>query len=440
MDLWRHSFLGEIPLRSLSLLLVFFYSLTAFAGGLDSELHGYLRAGTGTNGKGGKRECFYNNGAPANEFRLGNECAIYGESAFLVHLLKGDKQEPWFNTQVRLAYFPPGNSSFEDSDSDNREINVVEAFVEAGNIDGSPLTFWAGKRFYRDVDLHMYDWYYYGQMNGNGGGVGNIPLGSGTFAAAYLIETGSTTTNIGTNALQVLDLRWANVKLGEKDALNFWGAIGFAPGGKVSTTGKEYVARSGWLAATRWRHDLADGFNDFAVLYGTRVMEGLSIYGNPALEKSVSGPPDAFRVRLVEHLTTRISSRWEMHFGSGLEYSNPRTSATDSRSLWWSVGARPIYYFTDHWQLAFEGGHSQIKVHSEKSSSGADLGPRTLTRLTIAPQLSLGRSIWARPVVRAYFSHSFWNAANSPYIALNAPSFSGATSGQAVGVQTEVWF
>src|SRR4051812_16753900 len=99
--------------------LLFFLLFTGRAFAADAELHGYLRAGTGTNGKGAKEECVYNRGSPANEFRLGNECAIYGETALTARILKQVDNNPWFNTQVRLAYFPPGNSSFEDSDTDN---------------------------------------------------------------------------------------------------------------------------------------------------------------------------------------------------------------------------------------------------------------------------------------------------------------------------------
>lgn len=424
-----------------SLLSAFIFPLAALA--VDSsnlELHGYLRAGTGTNGKGGKKECFYNRGAQANEFRLGNECAIYGETALLAKILKKeDDRKPWFNTQVRFAYFPPGNSSFEDSDTDSREINVVEAFVEAGGIDGSPLTYWAGKRFYRDVDLYIFDWYYYGQMNGNGAGVGDIPLGSGKLAAAWLIETGSTRTNVGQNTTQVFDLRWQEVKLGENDKLHFWAAYGMAPGGTNSTTNMQYEARSGYLGATRWRHSIPDGFNDFAVLYGAKLLEGINIYGSPTLERNDTRR-EAYRWRVVEHLSFQPFTKLGLHFGAAAEYWDPKKTRIDSRGLWWSVGARPVYYLTDHWQLAFEAGHSQIRIRDERDNSGANVPVRKLTRLTIAPQLSLGPSLWARPSLRFYYSQSFWNEANKSYVGVDAPSFAGATSGQSVGVQTEVWF
>lgn len=427
-------------MRRTSFLFLTLLFHTTPANAVTPELTGYLRAGTGTNGKGAKMECFKNQGAQANEFRLGNECAIYGETALRAHLLKQEEGRPWFATQVRLAYFPPGNSSFEDNDTDSREINVVEAFVEAGGIDGAPLTYWAGKRFYRDVDLYIFDWYYYGAMNGNGAGVGNIPLGSGKLFGAWLLETGSTRTNVGVNAVQVFDLRWHDVKLGEKDQLNFWAAYGMAPGGKHATSGIQYQARSGFLAGTRWRRNLDGGFNDLALLHGQKLLEGINLYGS-ATSEPTDTRRDAYRYRVVEHLTLKPAGSFAFHLGAAFEYWDAKKARIDSRGTWWSVGARPVYFFTKHWQLAFEAGHSRVYVRDERHPlTGVNLGERQLTRLALAPQLSLADDLWARPVLRFFYAHSFWNEANRSYVAQDAPSFLQARDGQAVGVQTEVWF
>jgi maltoporin len=419
--------------------------LSLFAGSAaraaDAEMHGYLRAGAFTNGKGGKEECIYNRGSPANEFRLGNECQIYGEAAFLARILKEDKEKPYFNTQLRLAYTPQGNSSFENQPLNGSQEQVVEAFVEAGNVEGSPLTYWAGKRFYRDVDLYMFDWYYFAQMNGNGGGVGNIPLGAGKGAVAYLVETGSTRSNIGLNTVQVLDLRWSDVKLGENDALHFWAALGTSPGGTDNTnSATQYLPRQGVTGAVRWRRAVKGGWNDFMVGYGTGLMEGMNIYGTSTLQTSQAPQQKALRTRMVEHLSFQPFTKLATHFGAAVESWDPRKGTTDSRGLWWAVGARPVYFFTEHWQLAVELGHSEIRIRDELASTGNQVGTRQLTRVTIAPQLALGPSLWARPVIRAFYSTSLWNKANQTFVAVDAPSFAMATSSQAMGVQTEVWF
>jgi maltoporin len=63
-----------------------------------------------------------------------------------------------------------------------------------------------------------------------------------------------------------------------------------------------------------------------------------------------------------------------------------------------------------------------------------------MTRLTIAPQLAVGSGLWTRPLLRAFYSRTFWNRANQPAMASNAPSYSGSLDGQAMGLQAELWF
>jgi maltoporin len=63
-----------------------------------------------------------------------------------------------------------------------------------------------------------------------------------------------------------------------------------------------------------------------------------------------------------------------------------------------------------------------------------------LTRLTIAPQLSISENIWGRPVLRAFYTHSFWNDQNKSNIAQNAPTYTNKASGGAYGFQMESFF
>lgn len=422
----------------MNFLLVLFLVTSSFAAEID--FHGYLRAGAGSNGKGAKQECFGNDGAPGNEFRLGNECSIYGEADFEVPFTKGGKEDPFFRSALRFAFFPAGNSSFEENDSDGNDLNIVEAFVEGGRIDGSPLTYWVGKRFYRDVDLYIYDWYYFAQMSGNGGGIGNIPLGSGKLAAAFLFETGATRTNVGRHQVQVIDLRWQDVVLGERDRLHIWGAFGQAPGGRIANN-TPYEARNGWLLGARWHRGVTDGFNHLTVVYGRNLLESISLYGNSAFNDTVTNTSTkAERWRFVEHLAFQPLPKLGLFFGAALELWNPRLPGIDARGSWWSVGARPVYFFTNHYQLAFEAGHSVVHERAERNAAGLLNGPRSMTRFTIAPQLSVGPGLWTRPLLRAFYSRTFWNRAGQIKMASRAPSFAGSLDGHSIGLQAELWF
>jgi maltoporin len=423
--------------KSFLILSLALLSSSAFA--VTPELHGYMRAGTGTNGKGGKQECIMNAGMPGNPMRLGNECSIYGETALTAPITKGGTDEPFFLSSVRMAYFPPGDKLFEDDDSDKRDINIVEAFVEGGKFQGSPLTYWAGKRFYRDVDVLIDDWYYYADMSGNGGGVGNIPLLGGTVAVAALLQTGSTRTNVGLNQAQVLDLRWQQIPLSDTDQLNFWAAFGKAPAGRDAQN-REYKAREGWLAGARWRKNFWDGFNDLSIIHGEKLLESISLWGNAALLDDGQAPGRADRWRVVENMNVQPGRQLGLHLALAAEYWDPRVPGTDKRGHFYTAAVRPIYYFNKNWQVALEAGRSVIETNGERNADGSPTGARNLTRFTIAPAVALDAKLFARPVIRLFYSYSFWNEANKASVGQNAPSYANATAGQNYGIQTEVWF
>jgi maltoporin len=110
---------------------------------------------------------------------------------------------------------------------------------------------------------------------------------------------------------------------------------------------------------------------------------------------------------------------------------------------WQEIGIRPIYYFTDRVQFLFEGGYSHYKDESETVGGVAGapaVGDRELSRITIGPQLSIKKSIWGRPVMRAFVSHSFWNRNNQSFVAQNAPTFADKMEGTSFGYQFETWF
>lgn len=429
-----------------------FFLPSAFA--LTPDFHGYLRAAVGNNGKGGKQECYGNKGAPGNEFRLGNECGIYGELALSAPLLKTADTEPYAVSLVRLAFTPPGNSVFERNvpgprvsstpagftvPSNESALAVVEAFVEGGRFGNSPLTYWAGKRFYRDVDIVMNDLFYYAHMSGNGAGVGNIPLGGGNLAAALLLETGDTVTDKGQNQKQFIDLRWQQIPISSRSQLNFWAAVGQAPGG-IGAAGQEYVARKGFVVGTRWRRTLWEGSHDLAVLYGRGLLQNLEIFGPAALPKAADNPVGPERLRVVSNWNVQPFPKLGLHAAALFETWNSHVPGRDESGRWYNFGARPIWFISKHLQLAFEAGHSVYLNRAEVNAGGAATGERHLTRLTISPTLAVDSTLWSRPVLRLFYSYGFWNDANRASVAERAPSFAGASAGQNLGVQTELWF
>lgn len=416
-------------------LLTILISLNARA--LEADFSGYLRGGTGLNFLGGKQECFDNQGIPGNFLRLGNECSFYSELIFIFNHKKASEADPvFFKTQVRLESHAKGHRQWETAS--NRDINQIEAFVTAGGLAEIPGDIWVGKRFYRDVDLHIFDWYYYADMSGVGAGIENIKTDLGYFSAAHLIQANETvTTDKGRPVLQALDLRWAKMAVAPETYLNFWGVYAWAPSGSDGTN--EYVKTNGYSVATRLEGPVGAGSNNLALMYGTGAMQGFNIYGDSALLAAEEYKNKGWAVRLVESWNKEVTDRWAFMFGLAGEYGDSGADA-DSRRFFYEVGLRPIYYMTDRVQWMLEFGYSRIQKQSEKTPGGEDLGERDLSRITLAPQISLSKSIWGRPVLRAYLTHSMWNKGNADKVSVNAPSFKDKQEGTSFGYQFEAWF
>jgi maltoporin len=224
------------------ILLTLFWSLNAFSTEIkDVEMFGYARAGVGTNTFGGDQECFYNQGAGGwngngrNEFRLGNECSNYLEIATKFNHIKTDTKKVY--TQFRIA----NSDTRRDADA---STYFAEAFAEIQNLNYLPWSFWVGKRFYRDQDVYMDDNYYFGNMSGNGGGIGNIDFIGSKLSVAYLRQVKDTNTNIGKVGTTVLDVRLKEFKLTQNLKENFWFAYGQVPAGTNSKT--QYTCYNFW--------------------------------------------------------------------------------------------------------------------------------------------------------------------------------------------------
>ncbi|WP_413287708.1 carbohydrate porin [Bdellovibrio sp. HCB337] len=409
-------------------------SASSFA--LEGDFTGYLRGGTGLNLQGGQEECFNNEGIPGNFLRLGNECGFYSELAIVFSNKKADENDgAYFRTQMRITTDSRGTRQWERAA--DRDMSQIEAFVTAGGFSEVAGDFWIGKRFYRDVDLYIFDWYYFADMSGVGAGVENIPLGSGKFSLAHLIQANDTvSSSVGKPVLQAIDLRWKTLPVRDQ-LLYLWGVYAWAP---RSTEGvNEYVKTDGYSLSARVSGPLATGNNNLSLMYGKGTMKDFNIYANSALPETNDSQNRAWTIRVVEDWQKEVSARWAVLFALAGEIGDNGTDTLKHRE-WQAIGIRPIYFVSDRFQWVFETGYSRYKNDAEVDGLGNPIGARELGRVSLAPQLSLSKSIWVRPVMRAFVAYSFWTDSNKTYVDNKAPSFADKNAGMSFGYQFEAWF
>src|SRR5688500_3354942 len=93
------------------LIFIFGFILSTQASAMESDFGAYFRAGVGLNSAGGPETCVNNPGASTlSEFRLGNECDLYGEMTF--NFQDSAKKSPW-KMVATFSYGSKNRSDFE---------------------------------------------------------------------------------------------------------------------------------------------------------------------------------------------------------------------------------------------------------------------------------------------------------------------------------------
>ncbi len=385
------------------------------------DFHGYFRVGAGSNSAGGDQVCFKLPGA-ASKYRLGNECEGFG-SLTLSQTLPPTADGAQYKVAVQFAYNTPAEQDWEAYDTALREIYAEGKGVIGGALRDS--RFWVGKRL-RRTDVHMTDFFYW-DNSGSGGGVEDVPAGAGKFSYAYMHwvdgrdEFGNPTT-VKDHAITSHDLRWYDLPVNENGKL----ALGLdLRRSDESRSGLD--GRHGYmLHVVHRQNEVWGGSNTLALQYGAGSAATLSRDADDSLGD------DARSWRLVE----------QIHVEPHADWSGQATVVYERKDYlkqtWWSFGVRPIYHFTDHFNVAVELGHDSVRP-----DTGAE---RALTKLTLAPQLARGRGYYSRPVLRLFVTYAAWNAAamaaDSTGVLGGGSSgpFAADTSGLTYGVQAEAWW
>lgn len=440
------------------------------------DFTGYLRSGAGSSSQDGKEVCFRMPGSIV-WFRLGNECDTYAALSFGAKL--GEVDGTTFKTKFTTAYGTQQLANWEQTTPAFRE-----AFVEAVDIGAStgwaPLkgaTLWAGKRFYKNPDIHMLDYTYWEPAAAAGFGIDGIKTGLGKFSYAYLragdfagygidktntaynpqiIDGGSRTATSHDLRLEEIDTNpggqlMAGVNLivnGNRDGNSTYTNDSFqlididnnpnTPAVNVLVRETRTVSNKGkngfgFTLSHRQKDFLGlGGFHDTGFQYAKNAaaLKGFGIAASPSERTEWL----LFNHWVIEPKNTPYTAT----LTAGYRHASPDGGDT-TKDFW--IGARPQYHINNVWSLMSEVGYQQVKVGGED--------PRKLAKVTLGTQFSMGKSIWARPAIRFYATYAKWNdaAAAAGSVACTGRdcntgvgAFDDKRSGVGYGVQVETWF
>lgn len=419
-----------LNLKALPLALTLACGAAAADAGRDAEgFHGYFRVGAGsTTSAGGPQSC-YGLGGNTMKYRLGNECDAYFEGGYTKEVASSGGVR-YVATLWSNIYSP--NSDFGDA-----KLNLLKAYVEAKGLaflNGG--TAWVGKRYYYRPDIHMLDLQYI-NMNGTGAGLDRIQAGPGKFSYAFFKDNDTNTFDpasgrvTGTPSAIRQNFIYGDLPLNPGGTIDVAASVITAEGKDGGVGGSKH---NGWqLSLFHKQAKVFGGVNTFGVQYGVGPGTGVGV-GNARMGATghTSLGADVTRARVFNDLWIHPSDNFGMEMVALVQKDK---SDAGGASTWASLGVRPVYALNQNVKLVLELGTDRVS-----DSRGPS---KRLTKLTLAPTISAGPGLWARPELRAFVTCGKWNDAASASVnaANNAgPVYNNGRSGTSFGVQAEAWF
>ena len=391
----------------------------------DAEWHGYFRTGAGGTTQGGNQACFkpsWPSGSGGSDDggavgRLGNECTNYGEATMGLDF--GDQNGVWGKYLVGFSYKPKQAESYEQAGTGMEFANRQHYFKAGGFFPKGAFedaNVWVGKRYYNNRDIHILDFDTY-TNNGTGAGLEGFKLGSAKGAVAYL-QNGVNDNTPTASVVKRYSVRAYDIPVNEGGKLET--ELTFING---STSGTATTGSGMTLMAEHSQDGVLGGFNKLTQVYGKDTGPGIG--STP----TYAGADDSGKGNKSWRLHDQVyfdfkGTNWSGMIAGGIG----QIDASWGQPKFANIVIRPQYNFTANTSVAVELGHATGENGASKP---------TMTKLTIAPQLTLTGGFWARPVLRAFVTHATWNA-DSGTVANGA--FGNATSGTTYGFQAEAWW
>lgn len=378
----------------------------------------------------------------------------YLEPTLKFYILKPETEE---STGVRLVLTPAmfARTSFlgffTANTAPNLDIEIFQAYVEATNVLVPGLSIWGGQRFYRGEDVHIADYYYFNQLNAQGGGVKYkgldvallLQTGSRTDAPAYAYdETGDGTPDAQRQRLVFVSQYVHRFPMGEERAhrLHLLAELHVLPPALTRDGAEVLPGDSGWVLGAKGVLDFGKGnFNTLSVRYGRGIANG-AIGGSSTW--STFGLPDntgrfhgAYGIEVVDHFVWNASSLFSLNGYGILHVSRGANGAVGDEGFDSIFGARSFLYLSDYFHLINEATY-QTRRDGEGPTGSA-------VKLSVVPTIvPTGlRSVWARPHFRVFYTIAFYNRAArdalmSPYLQVFGPD----AIAHYIGGRVEWWF
>lgn len=436
----------------IAILSVLVLSFTVVQSGISDdnfEYHGFFRAGAANNGSGGDQEVFKAPGA-AKAYRLGNENNQYGEMVLVKNWQNPKGDSAFFKNQFKFGFGTDQNSYYDET-----WLNVVEAYVQAGNFNGSSTKFWVGDRGYRRPDIHILDFNFL-DMGGYGGGVEDIDIGFGKLAVAYFVGSSDDVVleDVGRVALNTFDISVSDFNVpGGKGAIHI--SPSSSKGGKKifsyeledeTEKTKEYDFEDTSGVGVTFIHT-RDGFFGGSSTLTLQYGQGSGCSFSPGLGFTTTDEfedtEEEFETTILEDINDSsimrvthqsvIQPNESLSMMTSFLYEAKDSGADENPGATWiSLGLRPVFRLSEYYALAIEASIDQTDNESDDMAG-------QLMKFTVAPQVRVPGGFFARPSIRFFVTYATWSDDFKGQIATDTYGEED-TSGLTYGFQVESWW
>ncbi|RDH84592.1 MAG: hypothetical protein DIZ80_03750 [endosymbiont of Galathealinum brachiosum] len=407
------------------------YAIDILTGQDSLEFHGYFRGGLGSSESGATQAKFQAPGARA-KYRLGNEPETNME---LQLTYTYDMKEPENeNSHVQGIIMLDGFKHHGESNSFTVD-NLAQGYLSFNNFFNNEIKLWVGRRYYDRKSIHIMNHYWLnpGQRSQAGAGIEDINTGSGKLDIALFRYEDDFDIN-GTSHLinsTSIDTRWHDLNINDNLKLTLWAGLSL----RHANDDLNYEDKSGYGLGGWLDHKHLNIKNTSVIIYQTgSAITQADFNPNPIREDKGWELDNATALEISNTLTYESlpdhSIQWT------LLYRHEDHGFTENTDFsWYSTGARPIFYFSKHINLAFEAGIDYVDDEVNNRNG-------TLTKLSTVLQISADRGLKSRPVLRFFVTLAEWSDELKGLIGHfpgNAP-YANDTQGWTVGAQAEVWW
>lgn len=438
----------SLPLSLLCLAGIHQY---AYAEQYDFALHGYVRSGILANQDGNRSDAL--GLMPDGKWRLGNEDNTKIELVPQLSFKSDDG--PVVKVQANLTHESKCTSDWDCLDDDGKSIQFREGYIELSQLDFAPeVKFWGGKRYSSsNTSSHQFDWEYI-QYNGTGGGFDNLDIGFARLDAGIYAFT-------PTDESKAFPVDKNERGYPDDYSLNIWlKKIGDSPidleliAHHMNNNEKHPdSAEKGFGITGVYNFDgfygMTEGYSKFVVQYGRGLAAGDSLgkngWGWANLEDTASW-------RMILDAVAAMGS-WDIStFAYVQKDKNYRWWSSDKNG-WgrtsWVAGIRPYQQITKNFAMQYELGYEYLDDENYNGINGKGKGG--LTKITVAPTLTLSSGYFSRPQLRAFVTYAKWDSGvadaldgnynwDADTLSPGSYSRSGSTDTINFGIQAEVWF